>query len=61
MLTVLPVVLFADTSGDGTRICGALKRTGEEAVGDSDEPSAPDTSDLMCTGDSVRNKWHCRS
>jgi hypothetical protein len=61
MLTTLPVVLFVDASGDGARNCGVLKRTGEPALGDSDEPSAPDTSDLMCTGDSVGNKWHCRS
>jgi hypothetical protein len=60
MLTALPVVLFADVSGDGAHICGVLKRTGEPALGDSDEPSAPDTSDLMWTGDSVKKKQHCR-
>jgi hypothetical protein len=61
MLTALPVVLFAGASGDWGRICGVLKRTGEPALGDSDEPSTPDISDFMWTGDSVKNKSQCWS
>jgi hypothetical protein len=56
ILITLPVVLFVDASGDGADICGVLISTGEPAVGDDDEPSAPDPSDLMWTGDSARKK-----
>lgn len=60
MLITLPVVLFVDDSGDGADIWGVLIRTGEPAVGDKDEPSAPDPSDLMWTGETARKKWHHR-
>jgi hypothetical protein len=56
MLIPLPVVLFVDASGDGADIWGVLIRTGEPAVGDNAEPSAPDPSDLMWTGETATKK-----